>query len=323
MSTANNATARYVVRRFGQAALVLLAAYTVTFVILHVLPSDPVELQLGLGGVQVSDITPEQLHALKVEYGLDKSMFAQYISALWDALHLDFGMSHTQNVSVSSLLAEKLPPTLALTAVAVTFMLLLGVGVAYLASYVQWRPARMLLSRLPAVWISLPVFFVGLLLIQVFAFSLGWFPATGTKGWRSLVLPGLAMALPGAAMLGQLLTRNLDDTWREQHVVTARAKGLSRGEVQFRHVFRNAALPATTLFGLLVGYTVTNAVVVETVFSRNGIGQLAQLAVLGQDVPVVQAVVVVAAALFVGVNLLVDLLYSVLDPRVVQTPRVG
>ncbi|KLL11990.1 ABC transporter permease [Protofrankia coriariae] len=313
---------RYLAGRFAQALLVLWAAYTVTFVILHVLPSDPITLQLAAGGVDVSQLTPDQLHSMEARYGLDEPVLTQYFGRLWDALHLNFGMSLTQNVSVGSLVSDRLPSTIVLTLVSVGLFLVFGVGLAYLASYVQWRPARVLLSRLPAVGISLPTFFVGLLLIQVFAFSLGWFPARGTEGWRSVVLPGVTLALPGSAMLAQVLIRSLGDTWQEPYIVTARAKGLSRWAIQLRHAFRNAALPALTLLGVLVGYTVTNAVVVETVFSRNGIGQLAQQAVLGQDVPVVQAVIVIAAAIFVAVNLVVDLLYSFLDPRVAHTARV-
>ncbi len=313
---------RYLAGRFAQALLVLWAAYTVTFVILHVLPSDPITLQLAAGGVDVAQLTPDQLHTMKAQYGLDEPVLTQYFGRLWGALHLDFGMSLTQHVPVSRLVVDRLPSTIVLTLVSVGLFLVFGVGLAYLASYVQWRPARLLLSRLPAVGISLPTFFVGLLLIQLFAFSLGWFPARGTSGWRSVVLPGVTLAIPGSAMLAQVLIKSLGDTWQEPYIVTAKAKGLSRWAIQLRHAFRNAALPALTLLGVLVGHTVTNAVVVETVFSRSGLGQLAQQAVLSQDVPVVQAVIVIAAVIFVAVNLIVDLLYSFLDPRVAHTARV-
>jgi peptide/nickel transport system permease protein len=314
---------RYLAGRIAQAVAVLWAAYTVAFAILYVLPSDAVSLQLAAGGVEAKDLPPEQLHALEASYGLDQPVLRQYVDRLWDALHLDFGQSFTQNVSVQQLLTDKLPSTIALGLVSVLLFLVFGVGLALLATYVQWPPARAFLNRLPAVGVSLPSFFIGLLLIQVFAFSLGWFPATGTDGWKALVLPGVTLALPGAAILAQVLTRSLGDTWGEQHIVTARAKGLSRWAIQARHAFRNAALPALTLLGLLVGYTVANAVVVETVFSRNGIGQLAQQSVLAQDTPVVLAIVALAAAVFVVVNLIVDLLYSLLDPRVARTPRVA
>jgi peptide/nickel transport system permease protein len=314
---------RYLAGRVIQAVLVLWAAFTVTFVILYVLPSDPVSLQLTAGGVDAKDLKPAELHALQHQYGLDQPIVEQYWHRLVGFLHFDFGQSFTQNVSVGSLLSDRLPSTIALGVASVLLVLVFGVGLAYLSSYVQWTPARSLLSRLPAVGISLPTFFVGLLLIQLFAFNLGWFPATGTDGVKSLVLPAITLAIPGSAILAQVLTKSLNDTWREPYIVTARAKGLSRWSIQLRHAFRNAGLPALTLLGLLVGYTVTNAVVVETVFSRAGLGQLAQQSVLSQDTPVVLAIVVVAAAIFVVVNLIVDLLYSLLDPRVVTTARVA
>ena len=169
----------------------------------------------------------------------------------------------------------------------------------------------------------MPQFFIGLVLIQVFAFSLGWFPATGSEGWRSLVLPAITMSIINAAMLAQVLTRGLEDTLAEPYITTARAKGLSRTVIQFRHAFRNAALPALTLLGLLLGTTVTEAIVAETVFSRDGVGRLAQQAVLAQDVPLVQAIVVIAATAFVLINLLIDLIYPLLDPRIVHAARVS
>jgi peptide/nickel transport system permease protein len=302
---------------------VLWAAYTVAFVILHILPSDPITLQLSASGADINTLTPAQIHTLKARYGLDDPIVSQYLHHLWDALHGKLGMSLTQNVSVGSLIGDKLPATLLLTAVALPITLVLGFGTALLATYVQWRPARVLLARLPTVGVSLPQFFVGLLLIQVFAFSLSWLPATGHQSGTGIILPAVTMALPGSAMLAQLLTRSLSDTWSEPYITTARAKGLTRAAVQLRHALRNASLPALTLLGVVVGYTVTNSVVVEAVFSRSGIGALTQQAVLGQDVPLVQAIVLVASVLFVGVNLIVDLLYSLLDPRVATAARLA
>lgn len=164
---------------------------------------------------------------------------------------------------------------------------------------------------------------MGLLLIQVFAFGLGWFPATGSRGVESLVLPAITLAIPSAAVYAQVLQRSFQGVWKESYITTAYAKGLSRGQVQARHGFKNAALPILTLIGLQVGNTVSGAVLVETIFARSGIGRLAQEAVLRQDIPVVLAIVAVSAAAFVLVNLLVDLLYPWLDPRISHTPKVS
>ncbi|MGI3784984.1 MAG: ABC transporter permease [Janthinobacterium lividum] len=313
---------RYVLGRVAQALAVLWAAYTVTFVVLYLLPSDPVALMLSANNVQLDSLTPAQITAARARYGLDQPVALQYLHLLGRALHGDFGVSFASHVPVSRLIASRLPGTVVLSVSAVLLALVAGVTLAFLAAHVRWRPARLLLNRLPALGASLPPFWTGLLLIQVFAFSLGWFPATGDLGWRSCVLPAVTMAVPTSATLAQVLTRSYTDTLGEAYIITARATGMSRFAVQVRHATRNAALPVLTILGLLVGATVTGAITVETVFSRNGIGRLAAESVLTQDVPVVQGIVVVAAAAFVGVNLVVDLLYPLLDPRVVHAPKV-
>jgi peptide/nickel transport system permease protein len=313
---------RYVLGRVGQAVLVLWAAYTVTFAVLYLLPSDPVALMLSANNVQLDSLTPAQIAETRAHYGLDRPIYAQYGHLLVSALHGDFGVSFAKHVPVTELIVSRLPGTVILSAIAVVLAMVVGVSIAFLATHVQWRPAQLFLSRLPSLGASLPPFWIGLLLIQVFAFGLGWFPATGDAGWVSYVLPAVTLAVPTSATLAQVLTRSFHDTLGEAYITTARAKGLSRFQVQLRHATRNAALPIVTILGLLVGATVTGAITVETVFSRTGIGRLAQESVLTQDVPVVQGIVVIAAAAFVAVNLVVDLLYPLLDPRVVHTPKV-
>lgn len=312
---------RYIAGRVAQAILVLWAAFTVTFIVLYLLPSDPVSIQLGAAGIETDSLTPQQLAAAKAKYGLDRPVLEQYFTLLSGALHGDFGTSIAKQVPVTDLIGARLGGTLTLSALAGLLAVVLGTGLAYLAAFVRNRSLRLLLDRLPALGVAVPSFLVGLVLIQYFAFDLGWLPSMGTGGWRHLVLPVITMAIPAAAQLAQVLTRSFHETLREQYIVTARAKGLSRGEVQLRHAFRNAALPALTIFGLLVGVTVTSAIVVETVFNRNGIGKLAQEAVLAKDVPVVLAIVVIAATGFVVVNLLIDLIYPLLDPRITHTTR--
>ena len=313
---------RYLLTRVGQALVVLWAAYTATFLILNLLPSNPVALRLSGANVQIQDLTPAQLAQIEAQYGLNKPVIEQYFSMLWNALHLNFGQSTSLSLPVSTVLAQRLPTTATLAAFAVVFMLILGFGVAYLAAWVQWRPAKIVLSRVPAIGVSVPSFWVGLLLIQVFSFDLGWFPSTGNNGLSSYVLPAISMALPAGAVLAQVLTSSFEKVLREPYIATAKAKGLSRATIQFRHALRNAALPTLTLLGLLIATAVTGAVIAETVFSISGVGRLAQQAVLSQDVPVVQAIVLVAAVLFVTVNLIVDLLYPLLDPRIAYIPKV-
>lgn len=313
---------RYLLGRIAQALLVLWGAYTVTYFILYLLPGDPLSIMLSASGLEVDSLSPEQLAKARAYYGLDQGLIQRYVHLLWGVLHGDLGQSLTLNRPVTSILAERLPQTLSLAGFAILLSLLGGIGLAYLAAYVRWQPLKTALARLPALGFSVPVFWMGLLLIQVFAFGLGWFPSTGSIGFASLVLPAVTLAIPSAAVYAQVLQRGFADVWREPYIVTAYAKGLSRAQVQARHGLRNAALPLLTLIGLQVGNTVSGAVLVETIFARNGVGRLVQEAVMRQDIPVVLGIVAVSAAAFVLVNLLVDLLYPVLDPRITHAPKV-
>ena len=310
---------RYIVGRILQAIAVLWAAFTLTFAILYLLPSDPMQLQLAAAGVQEDSLAPEQLAAMKHRFGLDQSIWAQYWHHLSGVVHGDFGTSLSQQVPVGDLIGQRIGQTLLLSVTAAVVSLLAGSALAYLATFVRWNPLRILLTRLPALGASFPQFFVALFLIQFFSFQLGWFPATGTEGARSLVMPVLTISVLTSSVLAQVLIKSFDETLRQPYVVTARAKGLSRSAVHLRHAFRNAALPAMTILGVIVGLTVTSSIVTETVFTREGVGKLAQESVLSQDVPVVLAVVTIAAAVFVVVNLAVDLLYPLLDPRISHT----
>jgi peptide/nickel transport system permease protein len=315
--------ARYVLGRLATALGAIWAVYTVTFLVLYLLPGDPVTLLLAAGDVSAENLSPEQLTTLQAQYGLDRPIPGQYAHQLWRLAHLDFGESFSRNVPVSGLLADRLGPTLAVGSLAMLLAVVGGGAVSFLAVSVRSGTIRGLLRRLPAAGVCLPPFFVGLLLIQVFAFRLGWLPAIGSDGWRTLVLPAVMMALPAAAMLAQVLTRGLDSVLAEPYVGTARAKGLSHVAVVTRHGLRNAAPAALNLLGLLLGATVAEAVVAETLFSREGLGRLAQEAVLDQDIPVVQAIVLVAGAAIALINLIVDLIHPVLDPRVVAARRAG
>ena len=307
---------RYLVGRVLQAVAVLWAAFTLTFAILYLLPSDPMQLQLAAAGVQEDSLTPRQLAAMKHRYGLDQSIWAQYWHHLSGVVHGDFGTSLSQQVPVSDLIGQRIGQTLLLSVAAAVVSLLAGSALAYVATFVRWNPLRVFLTRLPALGASFPQFFVALFLIQFFSFQLGWLPATGTDGVRSLVMPVVTISVLTSSVLAQVLIKSFDETLGQAYIITARAKGLSRSAVHLRHAFRNAALPAMTILGVIVGLTVTSSIVVETVFTREGVGKLAQESVLSQDVPVVLAVVTIAASIFVFVNLVVDLLYPLLDPRI-------
>jgi peptide/nickel transport system permease protein len=322
MSSTTAAWARYVGGRVGQAILVIWIAYTVTFVILNLMPSDPLALHLGGSSTEVSSLTPQQIAQLNAQFGLNHSLFYQYVHELINALHLNFGQSTSLSESVSTAIGQRIGTTLELAGLAIVFMLLLGIAGAYLTTLVPWRGLKAVLIRIPAFVVSVPSYLVGLLLIQLFSFSLHIFPSSGSLTFSSFVLPALTLSLPTSAVLAQVLIASLEKTLREPFIHTAQAKGLTRAQIQWRHAFRNASLPMLTVLGLLIAETVTGAVVVETVFSMSGLGRLAQQAVDSQDVPVVQAIVLLAATAFVVINLVVDLLYPLLDPRVTHVPKV-
>ena len=307
---------RYVIGRILQAIAVLWAAYTLAFAVLYLLPSNPVELQLEAAGVDPASLQPGQLHAEEAKFGLDQPLIVQYFDHLGGFLHGNLGTSITQDIPVSQVIGGRIGSTLLLSLCAGVLALIAGTTLAYLATYVRVKPVRLFLSRVPAIGASLPQFLTGLFLIQFLSFKLDWLPASGQQGWQSLVMPTITIALVTGSVLAQVLMRSFDEVMRQPYIMTARAKGLSRAAVQLKHGLRNAALPAMTILGVIAGLTVTSSVVVETEFTRQGVGSLTQQAVATQDIPVVLAIVMLAATLFVTINLIVDLLYPILDPRI-------
>lgn len=307
---------RYLLRRFGQAVFVLWAAFTLSFLILYLLPGDAVSAKLGSSEAGLS-ATPEQLAAARAEYGLDEPIPLQYVHRLISALHGDFGRSVATGDDATHMVVTALPPTLAVSGLALLFAVVFGAGSAILGTYTRLRWLRQALLSVPSLGISLPTFWVGLLLIQFFSFKLRWLPALGTQGFASLILPAITLALFNGAFIGQILAKSLAAQQEEPYAEIAAAKGASRWRVHFGHVLRNAAGPALTITGVVAGNLIAGAVITETVFSRDGVGRITAAAVTAQDIPVVQAVIVLSALGFVVLNLLVDLVYPVLDPRLV------
>lgn len=306
----------YVLRRVAGAAAVLLAAFTVSFVVLYLLPSDPVSIMLD-GSAGGTYVDPAQAEALRARYGFDQGPVQQYLTLLGRTLTGDLGTSVASGADVTTLVAQALPQTAALAGLALVLAVVLGAGLATFATWTRSARVRGFLLALPPLGVAVPTFWVGLVLLQVFSFRVPLFPAVGNQGVASLVLPAVTLAVPLSATVAQVLAQGMREAWRAPYVETALAKGASRTRVQLRHVTRNAVLPTLTLLGVLVGNLLAGAVVVETVFSRQGFGRLAQAAVTTQDIPVVLGLVVVAALVFVVVNLLVDLAYPLLDPRIV------
>ncbi|MFE1169224.1 ABC transporter permease [Nocardiopsis sp. NPDC058789] len=302
----------YVLRRVGQAVVVLLAAFTAAFVLLQAMPGDAVMIRFENPELGLS---PEQIAALRATYGVDVPAHQQYAHTLLGFLSGDFGHSVQSGTAVRHLIAEALPGTLQLALLGFVTALVLATAVAFLSTYPRLAWIRGLLRSLPSLFVSVPVFWLGILLIQVFSFRLGLVPVINPGPVQGLVLPVLTLAVPISAPLAQILTRSIDEVYTQPFVTVVRAKGASRHWVLWRNVAKNALLPTLTMAGVLFGELIGGAVVTETVFGRAGIGRLTEQAVSNQDVAVLQAVVLLAATVFVLVNLVVDLLYPVLDPR--------
>lgn len=308
---------RYLARRIGQALLVLWAAFTASFILLQALPGDAILIkflnpELGLGPQEIADI--------RASYGADTPVWNQYLHSLGGFLTGNFGYSVQAGVPVSQGLATNLPPTLQLATFGFATALLLAVALAFAAQLAPLRWLRSALQSLPSLFVSVPVFWLGIMLIQIVSFRLGWIPVINPGRWEGLVLPTLTLAIPISAPLAQILLRNIDEVLTQPFVSVARAKGATRNWVLWKHVARNALLPTLTIAGVLFGELLAGAVVTEAVFGLNGLGSLTQQAVGNQDTAVLQAVVVFSATAFVLINLAVDLLYPVLDPRLRHSP---
>ena len=303
---------KYLYGRIGQALLVLWAAFTASFILLQALPGDAVMIKflnpdMGLGPKEIADI--------RASYGADSPVWERYFHTLWNFLGGDFGYSMQAGVPVSQGLATNLPPTLRLATLGFLVALALAVALSFLSNATRFGWLRNAIQSLPSLFISVPVFWLGIMLIQVFSFRLGLIPVINPGKWQGLVLPTLTLAIPISAPLAQILMRNIDQVLTQPFVTVARAKGATRNWVLWKHVARNAVLPTLTIAGILFGELLAGAVVTEAVFGLNGLGSLTQQAVGNQDTAVLQAIVVISAAAFVVINLAVDLLYPVLDPR--------
>ena len=312
--------ARYLGQRLAQAVGVLWAAYTLAFLILDLLPGDPISLMAG-GGLDQTPVDPAQLAQLKAEYGYDQPAVLRYLTGLRHTLRGDFGQSVQTGQNVTAMIRQALPQTALLMTAALVLAVIFGVSLALLATYTRKRWLSQTLLSIPTLGVSLPTFWVGLMLIQVVSFRWGLLPAIGNQGLRSLILPALTLALPTSAVIGQILAKSLLTTLADPYIETATAKGAGRIRIHLRHALPNAAIPVLTMVGVLVGNLLAGSVVIETVFSRNGLGRITVAAVNAQDIPVMQGVVLFGALVFVVSSLLVDLLYPLLDPRIVVAER--
>ncbi len=313
--------ARAVLTRAGgivaSIVLVLWGAATLAFLAFRIIPGDPVDVLLG-PQAQVSDAVKD---GIRQELGLDRPPLEQYLAFLGRLARGDLGESYQLRLPVAEVIGRQLGSTVQLTSLA----LLIAVAVA-LASVllVRGRTARAIAGGIELVVLSSPVFWIGLVLLSVFSFQLGWFPVSGSRDAAALVLPAVTLALPVAALLGQVLRDGVETAEREPFLLTVRARGASPLRESTLHTLRHASVGGVTLAAYLVGSLLGGAVLVETVFARPGIGRVTLTAITDRDLPVVTGVILLSALVFVVVNTIADLVVPLLDPRLRRAaPALG
>ena len=307
----------FLIRRFLTLFLTLLAAALLVFLVLEVLPGDPALLMLG------TEARDDTLAALRAQMGLDRPAAERFVLWIGGFLTGDLGTSYTYSVPVAKLVADRIAITLPLAVMALLFSTILALPLGMLAAAQHNRPGDYAVMGFSQLGMAVPNFWLGIVLTLIFSVSLGWFSSGGFPGWedgagealKALFLPAMALALPEAAILARVTRSAMLETLREDYVRTARAKGLGRTAILWRHVLRNALIPVMTIIGLQFAFLMAGVVAVENVFYLPGLGRLIFQAVTQRDLIVVKDVVVLLTAVVVAVNLAVDLLYALVDPR--------
>jgi peptide/nickel transport system permease protein len=318
----------FILQRLVQAALVMITVAFIAFMLFQFV-GDPVVFLLG------QDATPEQIRELRADLGLDQSFIVQFFSFLGNAVQGEFGLSLRQGQKVSSLLAERFPATFELALVAATIALVIGIPMGVYAALRRGSFLSQVFMTISLLGVSLPTFLIGIALILIFAVWLGWFPSFGRgevtqlgwwstgflspKGWHHIVLPAVTLAIFQLTLIMRLVRAEMLEVLRTDYIKFARARGLSNRAIHFGHALKNTLVPVMTITGLQLGGLIAFAIITETVFQWPGMGLLFIQAVTFADIPVMAAYLCMIALIFVVINLIVDLLYFVVDPRM----RIG
>lgn len=294
--------------------IVLWGAATLVFLAFRVIPGDPVSVMLG-PQAQVSEAVKQ---SIRVELGLDRPPLEQYLSFIGQLARGDLGESYQLRMPVTEVIGRQLGSTLQLSALALIIAVLLALAVSLLA---RSPGSRAVAAGIELIILSSPVFWIGLILLTVFAFGLGWFPVSGARNPATVVLPAITLALPVAALLSQVLRDGLAQAERMPFAETVRARGASPSWFTLRHGLRHGAANAVTLAAYLTGSVLGGAVLVETVFARAGLGRVTLSAIGNRDLPVITGIILLSALVFVAVNILVEVLHPLIDPRLRTSDR--
>jgi peptide/nickel transport system permease protein len=300
----------YLLRRLWQSALTLVGVSLLVFVILRVIPGDPAKMLLPEGAPQSA------IEELNRELGLREPIWIQYGLFVRSVVRGDFGQSFQYRAPALRVVVERAPATIELALTAMLLTVLFGVSIGIMAAVRRGTGYDYAGTVLAVLGQSLPNFWLGIMLILLFGVSLRWLPTSGFQGWQYLILPSITLAAFPTALVARLTRSSLLEILGQEYIRTGRAKGLGERAVILRHALRNATIPLLTLLGLQIGTLLGGAVITESIFAWPGMGKLVVDAIFFRDFPVVQTVLILSATIFVAINLLVDLLYTILDPRI-------
>jgi peptide/nickel transport system permease protein len=300
----------YLARRLLLTIPVLFGIATLVFALVHLVPGDPAVQMLGEGA------SGEDVAALRTRLGLDQPLFVQYGQFLRGVSHGDLGTSFRLNTTVTHAIAETVPRTMQLALASMLVASIFAIPLGMIAAIFKGRWPDQTAMTFAVLGLSLPAFWVGPMLAWGFAVGLGWLPVSGYGRWSHLVLPSLTLGLSLAAILARMTRTTLLDELRELYVLAARARGASRVRAIVRHAFRNSLIPIITIVGLQFGAVLTGSIITETIFAWPGVGRLLITAINTRDYPLVQGCILWIAVIYVGVNLVTDLMYGWLDPRI-------
>lgn len=300
----------YILRRLLSAVPVLLGVSFLVFAVGKITPGDPARIILGVRA------TPENIAEMRRQLNLDDPLLVQYGKYIFNVIRGDFGRSYKGQTPVFEEIVMRIPPSLELGAAAFVFAVMVGIPAGILAARHHNRLADNSIMLIALTWLSLPSFWIAIVVIIVFGVHLRWIPITGGEGLGDLIAPAFCLGIGPAAVLARLTRASSLEVFREDYVRTAYAKGLTDRMVQARHILRNAMIPVVTFLGLLFADLIGGAVFIESVFSRPGLGRFAINAINGRDMPQIQGIVLMGATLYVLMNLVVDILYGVIDPRI-------
>jgi ABC-type dipeptide/oligopeptide/nickel transport system permease component len=301
---------RFLVRRLLLTIPVLLGVATLVFSLIHLVPGDPVQSMLG------ESASPEDITEMRGRLGLDRPLYAQYVSFLKGIGTADLGTSLRTNQPVTAAIAERLPATFELAFAAMFVAIAIAIPLGIIAAVRAGTHVDHAATTLALLGISIPNFWLGPLLAIIFSVTLGWLPVSGRGTAAHLVLPAITLGAPLAAVLARMTRASVIEELRELYVLAARARGVSRWRAVVRHAFRNSLIPVVTVLGLQFGAVLTGAVITETIFAWPGVGRLLIQSINFRDYPLVQGCILLIAVTYVAMNLLTDLVYGLLDPRI-------